>query len=150
MRLSVFVVLIVIDRSADVILPLIDLLALLPGQVAAVRRSIIRDLAIDARFPVLDVPGLSRRHLPGTNPLGNALLLVFSPLPGREKAAFCRRPPFTDTKLPRSACAICMWFCCSTVASKCLSRANAASRLFSRTWIPPAPPLKLVWLYTVV
>jgi hypothetical protein len=70
--------LIVVDRSADVVLPLIDLLMFLRGQVAAVRRAIIRNLTIDARLTAFDVPGLPRRHLAGAHPLGNPLLLVLS------------------------------------------------------------------------
>ena len=66
--LRVRIVLIVRDRAADVVLPLIDLLVLLRGQVAAVRRAIIRNLTIDACLTTLDVPCLTRCHLPGANP----------------------------------------------------------------------------------
>jgi len=92
MRLSVLIVFIVIDRSADVVLPLIDLLVLLCGQMSPIRSSIIRDLAIDAGFPVLNVPGLTRSHLPRTNSLGNVLLLVFSPLPRSRKRRILGTP----------------------------------------------------------
>jgi hypothetical protein len=78
LSLRIRIVLIAIDRAADVVLPLIDLLMFLRGQVAAVRRAISRNLTIDARLTTLDVPGLTRCHLAGTNPLGNALLLVLS------------------------------------------------------------------------
>ena len=79
MLLRIRIVLILIDRSADVVLPLIDLLMFLRGQMTAVRRTICRNLVIDARLAILDVSGLSRRHLAGTNTLCNALLLVLSP-----------------------------------------------------------------------
>ena len=92
MGLGIFIVLVVGDRSADIILPLIDLLMLLRGQVAAVRRAIIRNLTIDARLATLDVPGLARRHLAGTNPLGNALLLVFSPYSRPGESSILRMP----------------------------------------------------------
>src|SRR6266478_5096508 len=77
--LCIRIMLIVVDRSADVILPLIDLLVFLCSQVAAIRRAIIRNLTIDARLATFDILGLARRHLAGTNPLGDPLLLVLSP-----------------------------------------------------------------------
>src|SRR5258707_8557760 len=97
--LRVRIVLIVVDRSADVILPLIDLLMFLRGQVAAVRRTIIRNLAIDARLTPLDVPGLARRHLAGTNPLSNALLLVLSPHPRPRESRILRTPTIHRCKV---------------------------------------------------
>jgi hypothetical protein len=86
--LCIRIMLIVVDRSADVILPLIDLLVFLRGQVSAIRCAIIRNLAVNARLTILDVSGLARCHLTGPNPLANALLLVFSshakyPSPGQ-------------------------------------------------------------------
>lgn len=47
-RVIVRVVFIVIDRTADVILALVNLLALLPGQIAPIRRTISLCLAVDA------------------------------------------------------------------------------------------------------
>ena len=99
MSLRILIVLIVIDRSADVVLPLIDLLMLLRGQVAAVRRTIIRNLVIDARLAVLDVPGLARRHLAGTNPLRNALLLVLRPLSRPRESRILRTPAIHRSKV---------------------------------------------------
>ena len=90
--LRIRIVLIVIDRAADVVLPLIDLLVLLRGQVAAVRRAIIRNLTIDACLTTLDVPGFTRRHLAGTNPLGNALLLVLGSYSRPRESRILRTP----------------------------------------------------------
>ena len=81
MSLRILIMFIVIDRSAHIVLPLIDLLMLLRGQMTTVGRTIIRSLVVDARLAVLDVPGLAPGHLPRTDTLGNALLLVHSPLP---------------------------------------------------------------------
>src|SRR5580704_16509113 len=90
--LRVRIVLIVVDRSADVVLPLIDLLMLLRGQVAAICRAISRNLVIDARLASLDVPGLPRRHLAGPNPLRNALLLILRSHPGTGESRVLRTP----------------------------------------------------------
>jgi hypothetical protein len=121
------------DRLANVVLPLIDLLVFLRRQTAAIRRSIIRNLAIDACRAVLDFPCFARRHLAGTDPLPNPLLLVVSPYSRLRGSRILWTSAITEAKLPRSACAICIWFCCSTVTPKWFSRANAASRSFSRT-----------------
>ena len=76
MRLRVRIVLVVIDRPADIILPLIDLLMLLSRQVATIGCTVRCHLMIDARLTSLDVPRLARRHLAGTNSLRDALLLI--------------------------------------------------------------------------
>src|SRR5438093_13540014 len=64
----------------------------LRGQVAAVCRAIIRNLTIDARLATFDVPGLTRRHLAGTNPLGDALLLVLSSYSRTREGCILRTP----------------------------------------------------------
>src|SRR5258706_292349 len=97
--LRIRIVLIVIDRTANVVLPLIDLLVFLRRQGAAIRSTIIRNLAIDARLAVLDVAGLARRHLPGTNPLANPLLLVVSPLPRSRESRVLRTPAVHRSKI---------------------------------------------------
>src|ERR1700733_3086946 len=48
MGLRVRVVFIVIDRPADVVLPLVDLLMFLRRQPAAIRRTVVRRLTVDA------------------------------------------------------------------------------------------------------
>ncbi len=61
MSLRIRIVLVVIDRPADIVLPLIDLLMLLRGQVTAIRRTISRSLVVNARLAVLEVPRLARQ-----------------------------------------------------------------------------------------
>src|ERR1700760_2766703 len=87
MFLSIRIALILVDRSADIVLPLIDLLMLLSGQVATISRAIVCNLAIDARLATLNIARLDRRHLARTNALRNALLLILSPhsRPGKSR-----------------------------------------------------------------
>jgi hypothetical protein len=79
MSLSICIVLILIDRPADVVLPLIDLLMFLLGEMPTIRRTICRSLVIDARLTVFDVACLVRGKLAGSNSLTDALLLVLRP-----------------------------------------------------------------------
>jgi hypothetical protein len=79
MSLSVCIVLVLIDRPAHIILPLIDLLMLLPGQMSAIRHTISRSLVIDARLAVLEIASLVGGKLAGSNSLANALLLILRP-----------------------------------------------------------------------
>ena len=75
-RLFCRVVLIVVDRPADVILPAGDLLALLLRQVAVVRCAIVCHLTINVSLAALDIARLPRRHLAGAYAIGDAILLV--------------------------------------------------------------------------
>jgi hypothetical protein len=81
--LCVRIMLIVVDRSADVVLPLIDLLMFLRGQVAAVRRAIIRNLTIDARLTAFDVPGLPAVIWPERTPWAIRCCWFSACTPGR-------------------------------------------------------------------
>ena len=76
MSLRIGVVLILVNRPAHIVLPLIDLLMLLRRQVTAIRRTIRRNLVIDARLAVLHVRRLMRRHLAGRDSLPDTLLLI--------------------------------------------------------------------------
>src|SRR5271168_4256014 len=76
-RLCVGIMFVVVDRFADVVLPLVDLLMLLGRQLAAIGSTVVCCFTIDARLATLDVPGLACRHLTGVNPLSYALLLIF-------------------------------------------------------------------------
>ena len=92
MSLCVLVVLVVVDRPADIILSLIDLLMLLLRQSATICRTIGRRLVVDARLAVLDVPVLARRYLAGTNSLGNALLLILRSRARPRESSILRTP----------------------------------------------------------
>ena len=81
MFLRIRIVLIVIDRFANVVLPLIDLLTFRLGHMAAVRCTVRRDLVIDARFTALEICRLVGGKLARLDSLANALLLVFRPRP---------------------------------------------------------------------
>ena len=76
LRLSRRIVLVVIDRPANVVLPLIDLLMLLLRQAAVIRSAIIRCLAVDAGLAALDVTSLTRCHLARPHAIRDAILLV--------------------------------------------------------------------------
>ena len=92
MRLRVRIVLIVIDRFADVVLSLIDLLMLLRCQMAAVCRTVRRSLMIDARLAVLEVGSFMRGKLAGLNALANALLLVLRAYSRSRESSILRTP----------------------------------------------------------
>jgi hypothetical protein len=92
LSLRVRVVLIVRDRSADVVLPLIDLFMFLLREVSAVRRTVSRNLVIDARLAVLNVPGLARSHLARPNALRNPILLVLRPRSNSRQSRILRTP----------------------------------------------------------
>ena len=67
--------------------------------MAAVRRTIRRNLVIDARLAVLDVPRLARRHLAGPNSLRNALLLVLCPHARPRERRILRMPAIHRSKV---------------------------------------------------
>lgn len=105
--LRVRIVLIVIDRAADVVLPLIDLLIFLRGQVAPVRRAIIRNLTIYAASRPSTFRVSPAVIWPERTTWAMRCSWFSTRTPGRKKGAFCGPPPFTEAKLLRSACAIC-------------------------------------------
>ena len=75
-RLGCVVVLVLVNRPADVVLSLVDLLAFLPGEVSAVCGAVVCDLAVDAGLAAFEVARLACGELPGANSLSDALLLV--------------------------------------------------------------------------
>ena len=99
MFLRIGIVFIVIDRLAHIILSLVDLLMLLRSHVAAIRRTIIRDLTVDARLTPFDVPRLTRSHLSRANALRNPLLLILSPHAGSGERRILRTPAIHTRKI---------------------------------------------------
>ena len=99
MRLRIRIVLIVIDRFADVVLPLIDLLMLLRRQMAAVCRTVRRSLMIDARLAVLEVGCFMRSKLAGLNALANTLLLVLRAHSRPRECRILRTPAVHRSKI---------------------------------------------------
>ncbi len=65
---------------------------LLRRQPAAVRRTIVRRLVIDARLAVLHVARLAGGHLAGAHTLADSLLLVISPLVDGREGRVLRMP----------------------------------------------------------
>ena len=90
MSLRILIMLIVIDRFADVVLPLIDLLMLLRCQMAAIRRTIRRNLVIDTRLAALQIASFMCSQLTGLNALANPLLLVLRPHSGPRESRVLR------------------------------------------------------------
>src|SRR6266851_6564284 len=70
------VVLVVVDRPADVVLPLVDLLLLLRGELAAVGRAVRRNLMVDAGVATLEVLGFAGGQLTRGDAIGDAPQLI--------------------------------------------------------------------------
>lgn len=70
------IVLVVVNRLAEVILLSIDLSAFLRCERAAVGRPIVVNFLIQAGLAAFQIFRFARRQLPGGNPIGDASLLV--------------------------------------------------------------------------
>src|SRR5579864_2116701 len=76
-RLCGPVVLVVIDRTADIVLLLVHMRALFGSQLPAVGRAIILHFVIDVGFARFQVLGLAGSQLSGASSVRNPILLVF-------------------------------------------------------------------------
>src|SRR5580700_4859650 len=70
------IVLVLVNRVAQIVLLVVDLLPLLLRQMAVIGRPIVAHLAIQIGFARLDILRLACGHLPGIDAVGNAVLLI--------------------------------------------------------------------------
>jgi hypothetical protein len=77
------VVLVLVDRMAQIVLLVVDLLPLLLRQPAIIGRAIVADLAVQVGFARLHISGLARSQLAGNDAVGDAILLVLTALVDR-------------------------------------------------------------------
>jgi hypothetical protein len=85
--LRVRIVLVVVDRLADIVLSLVDLLMLLLREMATIRCAISCSFMINARLATFKIMSLTSSQLSRPNSLADPLLLIRSscgnnPLPG--------------------------------------------------------------------
>src|SRR5579862_1291133 len=76
-RLRRPVVLVVVDRTADVVLLLVHMRALFRSQLSAIGRTIILHFVIDVGFARFQVLGFAGSQLSGANAVCDAVLLIF-------------------------------------------------------------------------
>ena len=70
------VVLVLVDLLAGVVLLMIDLGALLRGELAAIGSAVVSHFAVDIGFAMFQMTGFMRSQLPRLNPIRDALLLM--------------------------------------------------------------------------
>src|SRR6266853_5328604 len=70
-----------VNVARHLILLAVDLLLLAGRQRAAIRLAVRSHLLVDALLLLFELGGFSRGQLPALHALGNAVLLIFAPLP---------------------------------------------------------------------
>lgn len=72
------IVLVVVDRAAEVVLLTIDLIAFLLGELTTVGGAIVMNFTIEIGFAAFEIFGFTGGELAGLHAVGDAILLVFA------------------------------------------------------------------------